>query len=56
MEKVVICDIYEQKVTVKATAKPEAVLKKAQKVKPNSVLWPKKEAEKKEGGDKKKNN
>lgn len=56
VEKAVVCDIYEKKVTVKGTAKPEAVLKQAQKVKPDSVMWPKKEAEKKEGGDKKKNN
>lgn len=49
------CDVYTKTVTVTAAAdtKPEAVLKKAQKVKKDTVMVPKKEGEKKEGGDKK---
>lgn len=57
VEKPVICDIYERKVSVKAagTLKPETVLKKAQKIKKDSVLWPKKEGEKKKDNEKKDN-
>ncbi|XP_024370621.1 uncharacterized protein [Physcomitrium patens] len=37
----VVVDVVEKRVTVKGTAKPEAVLKQAQKVK-SAVMWPQK--------------
>ncbi|KAG6554179.1 hypothetical protein Mapa_004095 [Marchantia paleacea] len=33
------CDVEKQKVTVRGTAKPEAVLKKARKIQKRSDLW-----------------
>lgn len=42
VEKPVICDIYEGKVTATATAKPEDVLKKVKTVKKDADMWPQK--------------
>lgn len=42
VEKPVICDLYDMKVSVTATAKPEDVLKTVKKVKKDAELWPQK--------------
>ncbi|XP_024366204.1 uncharacterized protein [Physcomitrium patens] len=42
VQKPVICDLYLTKVTVTGTAKPEAVLKTAQKMKKDAAMWPQK--------------
>ena len=42
VEKPVICDMYENKVTVTATAIPDDVLYNVQKVKKDAEFWPKK--------------
>jgi hypothetical protein len=41
VEKPVVCDMYEGKVTVTATAKPEDVLKTVQSEKKDAVMWKK---------------
>ncbi|KAG0589948.1 hypothetical protein M758_1G057300 [Ceratodon purpureus] len=58
VERGVITDMDENKVTVKASTKPEIVLKQAQKVKRDAELWPqkKKEPEKKKDDNKKGDN
>jgi hypothetical protein len=54
----VITDMYENKVTVMGTAKPEVVLKHARKVKKDTEMWPqkKKEPENKKDDNKKDDN
>jgi len=42
VEKPVICDMYDMKVSVTATAKPEDVLKTVKKVKKDAEMWPQK--------------
>lgn len=40
VEGPVICDLYEMKVSVTATAKPEDVLKTVQRVRKDAEMWP----------------
>lgn len=42
VEKPVICDLFEMKVSVNATAKPEDVLSTVKKVKKDAEMWPQK--------------
>lgn len=42
VEGPVICDMYDMKVSVTATAKPEDVLKTVKKVKKDAEMWPQK--------------